>query len=211
MYLFPNLVPGTYKLTFTSPGANYVVTPQDQGANDAIDSDINPGTLMTINTVLTSGESDLTWDAGFYKKAEIGDYVWQDNNANGIQEGTEPGIPNVTVTLTGTDGAGNPVNLTTTTDGTGFYKFTDLAPGTYKLTFTSPGAGFNPSPQDQGANDAVDSDGNPGTLMTVNTVLVSGESDLTWDQGFYGNAEIGNYVWEDTNADGIQKIGRAHV
>ncbi len=203
-YLFPDLVPGTYKLTFGTPGATYFPTAQDLGGDDTKDSDINPGTLMTTTTDLTSGESDRTWDAGFYKKAEIGDYVWQDNNANGIQNGGEPGIPNVTVTLTGTDGAGNSVSLTTTTNGTGFYKFPDLVPGTYKLTFTSPGAGFNASPQDQGGDDALDSDGNPTTLMTVNTVLESGESDLTWDQGFYGNAELGNYVWEDTDADGIQ-------
>jgi len=210
-YLFPFLVPGTYKVTFGSPGANYFLTGQDLGGDDAKDSDAAPGTLMTINTVLTSGETDLTWDAGFYKKAKIGDFVWNDTNGNGIQDGGEPGIPNVTVTLTGTDGFGNPVNLTTTTNGTGFYLFDNLVPGTYKLTFTSPGATFTVSPQDQGGNDALDSDINPGTLMTINTVLTSGETDLSWDAGFTAKAQLGDFVWEDLNANGIQDGGEPGI
>jgi len=199
-YLFTNLVPGTYKLTFGQPGG-FEPTAQDQGTDD-VDSDIDPSTLMTINTVLDAGESDLSWDAGFYQPASIGNYVWEDTNGDGIQDANEDGIPNVTVTLTGTDGAGNPVTLNTSTDGNGFYEFTDLVPGTYKLTFGQP-TGFEPTAQDQGTDD-VDSDLNAGTLMTINTVLQSGETDYTWDAGFYQPASIGNYVWEDTNGDGIQ-------
>ena len=131
-----------------------------------------PVMLMTVTTVLESGESDQSWDAGFNRPAEIGDFVWYDLDKDGIQDGgNETGIPNVTVTLTGTDGAGNPVNESTTTDANGFYLFDGLTPGTYKITFTSPGAGYIPSPQDQGGNDATDSDIAPGTLMTVTTVL----------------------------------------
>ena len=210
-YLFDNLQPGTYKVTFGSPGATYFPTSQDQGGNDLTDSDMNPGTLMTINTVLTSGESDLSWDAGFYKKAKIGDYVWNDTNGNGVQDGGEPGIQNVTVTLTGTDAFGNPVNLTTTTDGSGLYYFDNLNPGTYKLTFASPGATYAVTPQDQGGNDATDSDINPATLMTINTVLTSGEVDLTWDAGFYQYAQLGDYVWEDLNVNGVQEGGEPGI
>jgi hypothetical protein len=211
LYLFSGLQPGTYNVTFGTPAGGYTLSPQDQGGNDATDSDAAPGTQQTINTVLVSGESDLTWDAGFYKKASIGDFVWADLDADGIQDGGEPGIPNVTVTLTGTDGNGNPVNLTTTTDGNGAYLFPNLVPGTYKLTFTSPGAPWIVTPQDQGGNDAADSDINSGTLMTVTTVLTSGENDLTWDAGFYQPAEIGDFVWFDLDKDGVQDGGEPGV
>jgi Cna protein B-type domain. len=77
--------------------------------------------------------------------------------ATAFRTATEPGIPNVTVTLTGTDQLGNPVSLTTTTDGSGFYLFDNLVPGTYKLTFGQP-AGYQPTAQDQGGNDELDSD-----------------------------------------------------
>ncbi|MDO8970475.1 MAG: SdrD B-like domain-containing protein, partial [Saprospiraceae bacterium] len=117
--------------------------------------------------------------------AEIGNYVWEDTNLNGIQDANENGIPNVSVNLTGTDQLGNAVDLNTTTDANGFYLFGGLVPGTYKITFSSPGASYELSPQDQGGDDALDSDAAPGTLMTINTVLSPGESDLTWDAGFF--------------------------
>jgi len=192
-YEFTDLVPGTYKLTFGQP-AGFEPTAQDQGTDD-VDSDINAGTLMTINTVLESGETDYTWDAGFYQPAEIGNFVWFDLDKDGIQDGgSEVGIPNLTVSLSGNDGAGNPVSLTTSTDTDGFYLFGDLAPGTYKITFTSPGAGYVPSPTDQGGNDDLDSDGDAGTLMTINTTLESNESDLSWDQGFYLDIDLNTVV-----------------
>jgi hypothetical protein len=121
--------------------------------------------------VLTSGESDLTWDAGFYQTSSLGNFVWNDLDGDGIQDAGEPGIPGITVTLTGTDGNGNPVNLTTTTDGNGGYIFTDLVPGTYTLTFSSPGAGWSVTPQDQGGDDTVDSDINPATLLKLATTF----------------------------------------
>ncbi|MBK8192352.1 MAG: hypothetical protein IPK76_03855 [Lewinellaceae bacterium] len=49
-------------------------------------------------------------------------------NADGIQNDGPTGIAGVEVILSGTDGAGNVVNQSTTTDGKGFYLFPDLAP-----------------------------------------------------------------------------------
>ena len=54
--------------------------------------------------------SDLDQDFGFAGTASIGDRVWLDRNRDGIQDGGEPGIENITVTLAwaGPDGiAGN--------------------------------------------------------------------------------------------------------
>ena len=47
--------------------------------------------------------SDLTIDAGIlieYEECSIGDFVWSDENANGIQDEGEPGIPNVVIAET---------------------------------------------------------------------------------------------------------------
>jgi serine-aspartate repeat-containing protein C/D/E len=43
-------------------------------------------------TNLVSGESDQTIDAGIYRPATIGDYVWRDTDGDGIQDPTESGI-----------------------------------------------------------------------------------------------------------------------
>lgn len=61
-------------------------------------------------------------------RAAIGDTVWYDANANGIQDNGELGIPGVEMILTGTSGT-----FTTTTDANGVYVFGDLDAGTYTV------------------------------------------------------------------------------
>ena len=214
LYLFDNLQPGTYKLTFQTPIGNYVsTTANDVNATEATDSDADPANGgMTINEVLVSGESNLTYDAGYYEPASIGDYVWHDLDGDGIQDPNEPGIADVTVTLTGTDGQGNPVTLTTTTAPDGSYNFPNLVPGTYKLTFTTPAGGYVSSDVNEGGNDANDSDADPANGgMTANEVLTSGENNPNYDAGYYIPSEIGNYTWIDANANGIQDMGEAPI
>jgi hypothetical protein len=111
----------------------------------------------------------------------LGDTVWYDTDEDGIQDADELGIPDVTVHLMDCEGH---VLATTTTDANGFYIFTNLMPGDYNVHFIAP-LGFVFSPQDQGADDADDSDANPATGMTICTTLDSGENDMTWDAGLY--------------------------
>ena len=111
----------------------------------------------------------------------LGDTVWYDTDEDGIQDADELGIPDVTVHLMDCEGH---VLATTTTDANGFYIFTNLMPGDYNVHFIAP-LGFVFSPQDQGADDADDSDANPATGMTICTTLESGENDMTWDAGLY--------------------------
>ncbi|MBL0325628.1 MAG: hypothetical protein IPP61_10680 [Cytophagaceae bacterium] len=57
---------------------------------------------------MTDSGIGITIDAGYFKPATIGDFVFEDKNGNGIQDPTEPGIAGVTVKLNGSDGQGNP-------------------------------------------------------------------------------------------------------
>ena len=206
VYGFANLVPGAYHVGFTVP-AGYVVTLQDQGANDAADSDVNAATGRTIPTTLVSGENDLTWDLGLYQPASLGDLVWLDADADGIQDAGEAGMAGVVVTLY--NAASSAVG-TTTTSVAGVYGFANLVPGVYHVGFTVP-AGYVVSPQDQGADDAKDSDVIAATGRTVPTTLVSGENDLTWDLGLYQTACLGDFVWNDADADGVQDAGETGI
>ncbi len=137
----------------------------------------------------------------------VGDFVWEDLNGDGIQNPTEPGIPNVEVTLTGIDTNGNNVSLTVTTDENGQYDFDGLLPGTYKITFSTP-ANFASTPANVG-NDAQDSDAQNG--MTPEFTIEYGDEDLSFDAGFYNPINIGNFVWLDANNNGIQDVNEAGV
>ena len=110
--------------------------------------------------------------------ASLGDRVWEDRDANGIQDDGEPGIPGVIVNLL--DNQGGWVD-STTTDADGIYGFADLDPGTYEVEFEVP-AGYSLSIPGQG-DDGLDSDADLLTGRTGPITLVSGQTDLTWDAG----------------------------
>src|SRR5205085_530851 len=136
--------------------AAFTASPTLVGSDRTIDSNVNPS--GTTPGTLPGGSSDLTLDFGYYKRITIGDFVWNDTNANGIQNSGEAGIKGVTLTLTGTNGSGGAVTDHATTDVNGKYLFTE-APGTYTVTvdagnFTGSGAlvGFVASPTLVGSN-----------------------------------------------------------
>ncbi|MBK6977566.1 MAG: hypothetical protein IPH28_11110 [Cytophagaceae bacterium] len=110
--------------------------------------------------------------------------------------------------LNGSDGQGNPVTLTTTTDATGKYEFTNVKPGTYTVTFTKP-ADYTTTDPNQGTDDTKDSDADKTTGTTQSVTVVSGEENKTLDAGYFKPAKLGDYVWEDKNYNGIQDSGES--
>ena len=218
-YSFENLEPGDYSVEFVLP-ADYQFSPKDAGADD-VDSDADTATGKTDITTLVSGENDPTWDAGMYKLASLGDYVWEDSNADGVQDAGEPPISGVTVKLykdADGDGVAEPGGddgasiATDTTDANGIYGFEDLEPGAYFVEFTKPSGFDKASPSTPGAaSDPTDSDADETTGLTDVTTLVSGENDPTWDAGFYKLASLGDLVWFDLNEDGVQDAGEPGI
>jgi len=201
-YLFSGLTPGTYAVQFPLTVGSLVLSPMDAGGNDVTDSDADLDTGRTIEVTLVAGEDHLTMDAGYYSPfASLGNFVWLDLNRNGQQDGGEPGIQGVTVTLY--DDNDTAVG-TTTTDATGHYLFTDLLPGDYSLSFPL-SVGSNLLTSVDAGVDASDSDASATTGRTASATLEAGENDLSWDAGYYSPlASLGNFVWEDVNKNGQQ-------
>ncbi len=112
----------------------------------------------------------------------IGDFVWLDTNANGLQDPGEPGLTNVIVTVY--DGASNAV-ATTLTGLNGYYQFTNLPPASYRVGFT-PSPGYFFTLPNQGTNDAVDSDADLITGLTAPFSIYYGEYNETLDAGLLG-------------------------
>jgi len=233
-YLFENLAPGDYYVQFdlaTLPGS-YVVTLQNVGIDDAVDSDGDPSTGETAPTgFLPANSEDLTLDLGIIELAgvRVGDRVWFDDYVNGLQDNGEPGVPGVTVTLFNAapgngqgipvtaDMNGNPVGPEIT-DSNGNYLFDNLPAGDYYVQFdlsTLPTGSIvtlqnATNSQQPTTSDQSDSDGDATTGETEPTgPLDPGEEDLTLDLGIYQLASIGDTVWYDEDTDGIQDPGES--
>ncbi|WP_246859237.1 SdrD B-like domain-containing protein [Spirosoma sp. KCTC 42546] len=208
-YSFTGLTPGSslsYSVGFTTP-SGYTATLANQGSDDALDSDADLITGRTQSVTLAPGEFNPTLDAGFYiPGAGLGDYVFADNNKNGIQDGGDTPIAGVVVTLY----VNGVASATTVTNATGFYSFTGLTPGSslsYSVGFTAP-SGYTATLSHQGGNGSLDSDADPITGRTQSVTLAPGEFNPNLDAGFYiPGAGLGDYVFADNNKNGIQDGG----
>ena len=177
-YHFYNLIPDTYIVKFNKP-PGYYFSPWETGTDDK-DSDVFDVALgTTIPITLTAGEINNNMDAGLIRHASLGNFVWWDEDEDGIQDAGESGVNYVTVQLL--DSSGNVID-TTYTDANGLYSFTNIEPGDYKIKFFLPACSFF-TKIDEGSNDAEDSDADTVSGETTITTLISGEIDETWDAG----------------------------
>lgn len=126
-------------------------------------------------------------------QSHIGDFVFNDTNANGIQDDNSGGVPNVTVTLLtpGADGIvgdGDDVTIATTlTDSTGLYFFANVPTGSYYIHFST-ALNYHISPQFQGTDPALDSNADPTTGDTPAFSYVAGTTNDTIDCGQYSES-----------------------
>ncbi|MFM1842913.1 MAG: hypothetical protein RLZZ490_1651 [Cyanobacteriota bacterium] len=184
-------------------GASFFLTQANIG-NDLLDSDATQvldsefaSYYLSDVVTLEAGKFNQSIDAGFWAEgvgtpptADLGDYVWNDANRNGIQDSGEAGISGATVNII-QDGT---VIATTTTDSTGYYEFLGLAAGVeYQVSFDISGlAGsrsFALTAANRGTNDALDSDATivNGVAITSGITLEGGEFNQTIDAGFYNS------------------------
>lgn len=204
-YFFDFLLPlQEYYVIFDLAPLNnpdYVFTFQNQGGDDELDSDANAAGVGHC-TFIDAGERDSTYDAGIVLLSGLGDFVWHDRNANGVQDPGEEGISEVVVKLYTEDGI---LVQQTETDANGYYFFDDLMPQTYYVEFEYMNMWIR-TIANASDNDAVDSDvddsNGPNTTALID--LPTGIDDITWDLGLYKCIPVGDFVWFDLDADGVQ-------
>lgn len=220
-----------------APSPNTDIDLDDNGNDDPVAGAIRSGVVtLSLNSEPTgealcslgSGNAldqngNLTVDFGFFAPApvSVGDFVWFDENGNGLQDAGEPGAPDVTVRIftangqpaTDVAGAAVPPQVT---DANGEYLFTNLPPGSYFVVFdvTTLPTGFVITTPNVGDDDAIDSDANPSNGQTAATpFLPSGAIDRTLDMGLVqlATVRVGDYVWVDANFNGRQDLGEPGV
>jgi uncharacterized repeat protein (TIGR01451 family) len=211
-YLFDSLASGQYRVQFVAP-AGMMATKANIG-KDSLDSDVSKAGLSHLITLDVNKlkadtlRNNPNIDAGFVRVGSVGDYVWLDTNADGIQDPAEPGVAGEKVYLLDKNGV---IIDSTTTDANGHYLFENVLPGTYQIKFKTP-AGLTFSPDNQGTDDNKDSDADEATGLTPQfTIDVTkpigdpARDNRSIDAGVktpFGS--IGDYVWQDNNNDGKQ-------
>ena len=191
-YAVANLRPGIYALTETRP-------PGYLDGKDSVGT--QGGTLgndVFSNIVLAARVDGVANNFGELVQAGLAGVVFRDDNNDGIQDPTEPGIAGVTLTLTGTDDLSHAVVLATTSGVDGSFGFAGLRPGTYSVAETQPPAYF----------DGKDSAGDTAGILTNDTVSAITLTNSRVDQGVtFGEllaSSLSGTVFADANDDGIQ-------
>ena len=226
-YTFNRLPLGDYKVEVvpdhaTVDGENVSLSDYTQTYGYGLStkrSEAGKGKLTTPTISLTTSNANVSKvDFGFVKPASVGNFVWFDANKDGIQDADEVGVAGVTVTLT--DGAGNPVIdlggnpvKPVTTDANGKYEFTNLMPNVdrivanageenYKVTFTVP-AGYSATTSHAAFDGEKDSNGTESSVT-----LTEGQNDETVDFGLIADGTIGDTLfWDVDNNGGSEPSG----
>jgi protocatechuate 3,4-dioxygenase beta subunit len=213
-YRFCSLLGDTYRVRVMLPSSAWTFTNPKQGVNGETDSDIVPppsGMLGTsVPVVLQNGVSRSDIDSGLYLLGSVGDFVWLDVNADGVQQDNESGIATVFVRLL--DGHTMAELQTTFTNASGYYRFGSLASRAYLVEFNIDPITSTFSPFDVGADIFHDSNvatynSSSGAGLTELFVLAAQENRIDIDAGVAPFMSIGDYVWLDGDANGLQDPG----
>lgn len=209
-YIFTSLRPGTYRVY-----ADETTLPAGLVRTTA-------GNPMGPITVTGAGnEQFLTNDFGYGSAAGtavLGDRVWSDQDADGIQDPGDVGITGIYVSLAdtpGTDGIwGTPddhILRTTVTSANGTYFFVGVAPGTYRILAGTGADGVLGTGDDQLNSPWTPVTGpqSEGSKISSEIVANAGQTINTIDFGFHSTATytVTDRFWFDMDSDGAADAG----
>jgi hypothetical protein len=182
---------GYYSFSGIPAGQYYVVIEPPVGFSPTYDIDLVDASNSAY-VDLSAGTYLDSVDFGLAQFSTVGDRVWVDTNGNGAQDADETGLSGVTVELRDLSGA---VIASVPTDVNGTYGFWGLVAGTYTIAVVGEPPGYVAT---------WDADG-VETPSSTQVTLNPGELIDTIDFGFQPrNASIGDRVWQDRDANGVQ-------
>ena len=198
MYIFDDLAPDAYVVVVTPP-AGYSQTGDPDGTLD---------NQSTLPVVLAPGDVVVIQDYGYQPvgaSSDIGDTIYFDTDADGVEDPADPGIPGVTVALfhdnngNGVVDSNDVIVASTVTDTNGMYLFPGLPADDYIVWVNDTAdilGGTVPTGDPDGGGDsqsAVTTDGATDNLV----------QDFGYTENSAGTGVIGDTVFLDQDMDGI--------
>ncbi|MEM9773538.1 MAG: SdrD B-like domain-containing protein [Chloroflexota bacterium] len=195
---------GYYRFEVVLPSDDYTITLKDQGGNEEIDSDIGQGTGLSAIFLVESGNPITDLDAGLWSPVEFAIDVWEDLNGNGLQDGGEPSVDDVTIQLVDK----NDVVLDEVQSLNGMAMFSSAPTGVkFWVKAILPGSGY--------AFSKIDAEGNRQDDIDSDVLRATGRSGkFKFNQGGVVIDDFGVglimpgtlkvTVWEDLNGDGLR-------
>lgn len=196
-YQFTDLTPGDYYVQVDNPGNEFTVAKQGDNAS-GIASELDDSLVFKTQTLYSGHDDAINFDGGFYQLTDISGQVFFDSDTNLTLNGSEFGINDLDISLYAEDDTTTPV-ATTTTDGNGNYQFNDIIPGNYIVKSSSTVFGdYEDMPEDYQIKSDMQT---PVFTAYSNTLRDNVDGAVTQGTDVY---LIGDYVWEDTNYNGLQ-------
>lgn len=191
------------------PGGAYVVTVDAAAVAAAV-----PGLVPSHDGVGQTDAPDGAWvgslgegdarrdlEIGFRGLGAVGSVVWFDQDADGVQDAAEPGLPDVRVRITW-QGARDmaPVTRIVETDAIGRYGLDGLPFGVVDVqVLVEDSAALDTYEQVSAVSNATLDDTSRATLTA------EAPHDLDLDFGYAGTGSIGDLVWLDQDGDGVRQ------
>ena len=200
-YRFENLPSGVYTVVEFTP-VQYI----DGGAMTGSHGGKVENPSRIGGVTLAGGTNAVDYDFCELLPASLSGHVYEDRNDDGIRAANEPLLPGTTVRLF--DETGTLVSQTVT-DNQGFYRFSFLKPGKYRLVETTP-------------VDYVDGKDQAGTILgkavgkvdsamdeISEILLASGTDGINYDFGELRPGSISGKVFADRDGDCLQDTDEA--
>ncbi|HWI32552.1 MAG TPA: SdrD B-like domain-containing protein [Microbacterium sp.] len=198
-YGFDDVRPGTYDLVKTQLPATLAGKNTSGTAGGTAGA---PGTNTITGIALEVAENGIGYLFGELVPEVVAGVVYVDDDNDGVQDPGEPGIPNVTIDLSGTDDLG-PVAQTRQTLADGSFTFTALRVGTYSLSEDQPGTYLQGMTATNGADGDVSGD-------TISDIDLDGDpltETRTYSFGEIPPATVSGVVYNDIDGNGVQDAG----
>ncbi|QDT68201.1 Serine-aspartate repeat-containing protein D precursor [Planctomycetes bacterium MalM25] len=185
-YRFDGLKPGVYSVRETQPAGYYDGGERAGTAGGTLADDL-------ISAIALGSDIDaVNYDFCEHVGANLSGYVYHDRSDDGIRNASEDPIAGVTVELLGVGGA---VITTTTTNGDGYYEFTNLDAGVYTVRETQPAGWFD-------GKDTVGSHGGvPSNDLLSAVTLDYGDNATEYNFGELKAASISGRVHASDDPD----------